>query len=104
MARIVKLVAGVDEEEERGHSAAGGAKAKSWAEQLERTYASVGEWAGAEQAGLEWGAMCVVLCWWWWLPPSAARTACTPGARACAYVCVCVNGVLPAKCGCLLSF
>lgn len=46
MARIVKLVAGVDEEAE----AAAAAKPKSWAEQLERTYASVGEpegWAAA---------------------------------------------------------
>lgn len=42
VARIVKLVAGVDEEAE-----AAAAKPKSWAERLERTYASVGEAQGS---------------------------------------------------------
>lgn len=41
VARIVKLVAGVDEPDEReGRSSS---KAKGWAEQLEQTYAAVGE-------------------------------------------------------------
>ena len=51
VAKIVRLVAGVDEEEERRPAAtgggAGGGKGKSsWAEQLEKTYASVGECLG----------------------------------------------------------
>lgn len=41
MAKIVKLVAGVDEEAE-----VAAAKPKSWAEHLERTYASVGKPGG----------------------------------------------------------
>jgi hypothetical protein len=42
VAKIIKLVAGVeDEDEERGGSS--NSKAKGWAEQLEQTYAAVGE-------------------------------------------------------------
>lgn len=47
VARIVKLVAGVDEEAE----AAAAAKPKSWAEQLERTYASVGSSSATRRGG-----------------------------------------------------
>ena len=46
MARIIKLVAGVEEEEPHHAGGGGGGaktKAQSWAEQLERTYASVGK-------------------------------------------------------------
>lgn len=57
MAKIVKIVAGVEEEEQRGHAQNGGGadsgKAQSWAEQLERTYASVGACLG--KVGLEEG-------------------------------------------------
>ena len=62
MAKIVKLVAGVEEEEApAGGSAGASAKGKSWAEQLERTYASVGEsysaWAGLGQGRQAGAAM-----------------------------------------------
>ncbi|PSC70595.1 pleckstrin homology domain-containing 1-like [Micractinium conductrix] len=48
VAKIVKLVAGVEDEEP---VAAAGGKAKSWAEQLERTYATVGSTSGARRSG-----------------------------------------------------
>lgn len=55
VAKIVKIVAGVEEEEQRGHAQNGGGadsgKAQSWAEQLERTYASVGSSSGARRGG-----------------------------------------------------
>lgn len=60
VAKIVKIVAGVDEEEERGpaHTSGGGGGGggggKSWAEQLERTYASV----GASSLGALGGSRC----------------------------------------------
>ena len=58
VAKIIKIVAGVDEEEERSHahpgSSGGGGKAQSWAEQLERTYASVGACLGDSWGGEAW--------------------------------------------------
>ncbi|KAL4423786.1 hypothetical protein ABPG75_001087 [Micractinium tetrahymenae] len=49
VAKIVKLVAGVDDEAEAAVAAA--AKPKSWAEQLERTYASVGSTSASRRGG-----------------------------------------------------
>ena len=49
VSKIVKLVAGVDEEAE-----VAAAKPKSWAEQLERTYASVGEPRGWARFHARW--------------------------------------------------
>lgn len=64
VAKIVKIVAGVEEEEQRGHAQNGGGadsgKAQSWAEQLERTYASVGACLG--KVGLEEGGPVILHC------------------------------------------
>ena len=59
VAKIVKLVAGVEDEEP---VAAAGGKAKSWAEQLERTYATVGERGGCGE----------------WCVPKRERCCCAP--------------------------
>lgn len=68
VARIIKLVAGVEEEEPHhagGSGGGGGAKTKaqSWAEQLERTYASVGKSHQlAAAADLQSVGICVLRC------------------------------------------
>ena len=62
VAKIIKLVAGVDEEQGEGGGSGGSGKVKSWAEELERTYASAGASVVRAEGGSHDGPLCPPGC------------------------------------------